>query len=169
MQLSLTSLTIAAALAVVTCSVAAGAQGYGDPRDAAPGDSRYGDPQADPRDRQSGYPGSGDPRDGDRRGWGGASATFYADDRFRGRSVTLNHGARRLGEIGMEDKISSIRVESGRWLVCEDDDFRGRCVTIDRSIGRLDRLGMDDKISSVRPIRGGDRDDYRGDDGRRER
>ena len=162
MQRSLIRLAVIAALAVATGSTMAGAQGnYGD-RDAPQGDSRYGDP----RDGQPGGPRYGDDRHGEPRGRDGASATFYADDHFRGRSITLNHGVRRLGEIGMEDKISSIQVSNGRWLVCEDDDFRGRCITIDHSIGRLSRMGMEDKISSVRPIRGDDRDDYRGGDDR---
>ena len=157
------SLIWVAATALATSATMAAAQGnYGDPRDTSQGGPRYDNPQDDPQgDRRDGDPRYGDPRDRDPRGRGGASATFYADDHFRGRSVTLNHGVRRLGEIGMEDKISSIQVNGGRWLVCEDDDFRGRCITIDHSVGRLNRMGMDDKISSVRPIRGDDRDSYR--------
>ena len=161
MKRSFARLAITAICIVMTGSTMAIAQGYGDPRDVPPGDSRY----AGPRDGQQGDPRYDDPRDGG-RGRSGASATFYADDRFQGRSVTLNRGVRRLGEIGMEDKISSIQVNSGRWLVCEDDEFRGRCITIDRSVRRLSRMGMEDKISSVRPVRGDDRGDYRGDDNR---
>ncbi len=141
-------------LGAISASMAGAQSSYGDPRNAPQGDPRYSDPQTDPR--------YGDRAYSDVRGRGGASATFYADDRFSGRSVTLDHGVRRLGEIGMEDKISSIQVTSGRWLVCEDDDFRGRCVTIDRSIGHLNRIGMEDKISSVRPMRDNDRNDRGG-------
>ena len=57
----------------------------------------------------------------------------------------------------MEDKISSIGIRSGVWLVCTDDDFRGRCVTLDHSIGRLSEIGMEDSISSIRPLRPRDR------------
>jgi hypothetical protein len=90
---------------------------------------------------------------GDRGGYNGPPrATFYVDDDFRGASVTLDRPVRKLGRIGMEDKISSITVESGAWLVCVDDDFRGRCEVIDHTIGKLTRLGLDDKISSVRPV-----------------
>ncbi|QXQ06954.1 beta/gamma crystallin family protein [Sphingosinicellaceae bacterium] len=170
MHRSLTCLAITATLVFATGSTIARAQAnYGDQRDSPQQDPRYGNPQAVTRGGQQGDRRYDDHRDGDPRGRGGASATFYADDRFGGRSVTLNRGVRRLGEIGMEDKISSVRVNSGRWLVCEDDDFRGRCVTIDRSVGHLSRVGMEDKISSVRPIRRDDQDDDRGRDDRNER
>ena len=84
-------------------------------------------------------------------------ATIFIDDDFRGRSLTLNRGIRRLGQSGFEDKISSIGIRSGVWLVCSDDDFRGRCVTLDRSVGRLSAIGMEDNVSSIRPLRRGDR------------
>ena len=165
-----TCLAVTTTLVFATGSTIARAQAnYGDQRESSQQDPRYGGPQDDPRDYQQGDRRYDDRRSSDSRGRGGASATFYADDRFSGRSVTLNHGVRRLGEIDMEDKISSIRVDNGRWLVCEDDNFRGRCITIDRSVGHLSRLGMEDKISSVRPIRGDDRDDYRGRDDRNDR
>ncbi|MGI4879439.1 MAG: beta/gamma crystallin-related protein [Janthinobacterium lividum] len=169
MSRALTNLAVTLAVAFAAATSVGAQVNYGDPRNTAPqGDPRYGDQQGDPRGGPQGDPRYGDPRDGDRRdgdrrGPGSASATFYSDDRFGGRSVTLDHGVRRLGEIGMEDKISSIQVNSGRWLVCQDDDFRGRCITIDHSVGRLSRMGMDDKISSVRPIRDGD-DRGRGDE-----
>lgn len=171
MSRSFRCLVAASFLVLVTGATAVGAQStYSDPRDNQQRGPRYGDPQQDQRYNSP----QTDPRDdqrnqynddrgaGDARGRGGASATFYADDRFSGRSVTLNRGVRRLGDIGMEDKISSIQVNSGRWLICEDDDFRGRCVTVDRSIGQLSRIGMEDKISSARPVRGDDRDDRDG-------
>lgn len=82
----------------------------------------------------------------------GPHITVFVDDDFRGRSMEITGPIRRLGPTGMEDKISSIGVDSGVWQVCVDDDFRGRCEIIDRSIGRLSRMGMDDKISSIRPM-----------------
>jgi hypothetical protein len=110
------------------------------------------------QDQYRGGPGPGG-------GYGVPSATFYVDDDFRGRAMTLNHGIDRLGPTGMEDKISSIAVNGGRWLVCVDDDFKGRCMVVDHSIRKLSRMGMDDKISSVRPLpprgRGGDRGNWR--------
>jgi hypothetical protein len=84
----------------------------------------------------------------------GPHITVFADDDFRGRAMEITGPISRLGPTGMEDKISSIVVDSGTWLVCVDDDFRGRCETIDHSVRRLSRMGLDDKISSIRPTRG---------------
>jgi hypothetical protein len=114
------------------------------------------------------YPGQGGGYGpGPGQGGYGPSATFFVDDDFRGRAITLNQPVDRLGPTGMEDKISSIQVNGGRWLVCVDDDFRGRCMVVDHSIRKLSRMGMDDKISSVRPLPprgdrgGGDRGNWR--------
>jgi hypothetical protein len=104
--------------------------------------------------RDRGGQGDGYRHRGDR---GRAAATFFVDDNFKGRSVFLDHPVRSLREFGMNDKISSIDVQSGRWLICVDDDFGGRCQTIDRSVRQLTRFGLDDKISSVRPLRDSDR------------
>ena len=91
------------------------------------------------------------------RGPGRAGATFYIDDNFNGRSVFVDRPVRSFRRYGMNDKISSINVQSGRWLVCVDDNFQGRCQVIDQSVGRLDRFGLDDKISSARPLSRDDR------------
>jgi len=109
-------------------------------------DGRYDD-QGPRGDRDRG------PRD-DRYGRGGSQATIYVDDKFHGRSVVIDRPIRSLREVDMNDKVSSIDLRGGSWLVCSDDDFRGRCVTLDRSIRKLDSIGMDDKISSMRPIGG---------------
>jgi len=87
-----------------------------------------------------------------RRGGGRSSATFFVKDGFDGRSVSVDRPVRSFREFDLNDKISSIAIRGGRWLVCEDDDFRGRCEVIDRDTPRLDRIGMDDRISSARPL-----------------
>ncbi len=122
--------------------------GYGPPPYGQPSPG-YGAPRPDATNN-AGYPRPSDDRGGYR---GRPQAEFFVDDDFRGRSIMLDHPIRRLGPTGMEDKISSIGIRSGVWLVCEDDDFRGRCVTIDHSIARLSEIGMDDRISSIRPLR----------------
>ncbi len=129
--------------------------GYGSPPygQPAPNDGRGYPGDAN----NAGYPRPFDDRRGDR---GPPQATFFVDDDFRGRSITLDRPVRRLGPTGMEDKISSVGIRSGVWLVCADDDFRGRCVTLDHSIGRLSEIGMDDRISSIRPLRPRERPGY---------
>lgn len=97
-----------------------------------------------------------DDRRGPGRG-GRAVATFFVKDKFGGRGVTIDRPVRDMGEFDLNDKVSSIDVRRGAWLVCTDYNFQGRCTTIDRSVRRLDGMGFDDKISSVRPIRDRDR------------
>jgi len=91
--------------------------------------------------------------DRDRRGdrYRRPHVTVFADDDFRGRRLEIDGPIARLGPTGMEDKISSIGIDSGAWEVCTDDDFRGRCEIIDRSNSRLNRVGLEDNISSIRP------------------
>lgn len=147
MKTAAVRLTLAIATLVAVVGVARAQQypAYGSPSPV------YGAPQPD-ASNNAGY---GDRRYDDRSR--APEATIFIDDDFRGRSLTLNRGIRRLGQSGFEDKISSIGIRSGVWLVCSDDDFRGRCVTLDRSVGRLGAIGMEDNISSIRPLRRGDR------------
>lgn len=154
MKITIARITVVFAATVAVATGAARAQQYPNYGQPSPG---YGAPQPDATNN-AGY---GDRRDDrrfdDRRDDRAPEATLFVDDDFRGRSITLNRGIRRLGPTGMEDKISSIGIRSGVWLVCSDDDFRGRCVTLDRSVGRLNAIGMEDNISSIRPLRRGDR------------
>lgn len=101
-------------------------------------------------------------RDDGHRNSGRAGATFFVDDDFKGRSIYLDRPVRSFRRFGLNDKISSIDLRSGRWLVCVDDDFQGRCQVIDQSVRKLDRFGLDDQISSARPLSDNDRsDNYR--------
>jgi hypothetical protein len=84
-------------------------------------------------------------------------ATFFVKDKFEGRGITVDRPIPSMREFDINDKISSISIESGRWLVCVDDDFRGRCEVIRRSVRHLGDINMDDKISSARPLGRGER------------
>jgi hypothetical protein len=93
---------------------------------------------------------------------------LYQEDNFRGASLEVNGEVARIKQMRFDDRVSSIRVLSGTWELCEDDAFRGRCITVSRDEPRLDRMGFDDKLSSLRPVsrrdgynRGDDRRDYR--------
>jgi hypothetical protein len=93
---------------------------------------------------------------------------LYQEDNFRGASLEVNGDIARIKQMHFDDRVSSIRVLSGAWELCEDDVFRGRCITVSRDEPRLDRMGFDDKLSSLRPVsrrdgynRGDDRRDYR--------
>ena len=99
---------------------------------------------------------------------------LYQEDNFRGNPLPVDGRVRSLTPLHFNDRISSVRVISGAWRLCEDDFFRGRCVVITRDESKLGRLGMDDRVSSVMPAddrfddrrdrdRGRDRDDRRQD------
>ena len=102
--------------------------------------------------------GNGGPRPrGDRPDYGSGGITLFRDGNFRGDYRSFNSEVRSLGNVGFNDRASSIEVNSGRWYVCEHSDFRGRCQVIDRSFRSLSELGLNDRISSLRPARRGDR------------
>jgi hypothetical protein len=93
---------------------------------------------------------------------------LYQEDNYRGASVEVNGDIARIKQMHFDDRVSSIRVLSGTWELCEDDVFRGRCITVSRDVPRLDRIGFDDRLSSLRPVsRRDDRRDRR--DDRRDR
>ena len=87
-------------------------------------------------------------------GWGGRGADLivYVDPDGRGRSLPVNGSIRYLRDLGFNDNISSIQVNSGRWEICSDPDYRGRCRVIDQSVGYTLNIGLNDNISSIRRV-----------------
>ncbi len=77
---------------------------------------------------------------------------LYQEDNYRGASIEVNGEVDRIKQMRFDDRVSSIRVLSGTWELCEDDVFRGRCITVSRDEPRLGQLGFDDKLSSLRPV-----------------
>ena len=85
-----------------------------------------------------------------------AQVTLYGREGFRGRAFTTNNALRNFDRIGLNDRVSSIVVERGRWELCSDANFEGRCVVLRRgSYDSLSRMGMNDAVSSIRPLGGG--------------
>lgn len=105
-------------------------------------DPRYGPPPAyDARPR--GYQG----------GYGRAFADLYPGPGWRGAPVRIYGPAPNLAEVGINDRVGSIRLppRDGGWIVCTDADFRGRCTTVWRNLRDTREIGMADQISSMRP------------------
>jgi hypothetical protein len=91
--------------------------------------------------------GRGRDRDRDRQ----ARATLYENSNLSGRSYELRNAMPNMGGTGLNDRASSLRVETGYWIFCSDADFRGEC----RTFGPGDYVslpGMNDRISSGRMI-----------------
>ena len=85
-------------------------------------------------------------------------------------NCSSNFGERRfdrdvpdLGREKIGDQASSVRVRSGRWLLCEHANYRGRCQELAPS-GRcesLERYGLDNKVSSLKRVKGTTRVSFR--------
>src|SRR5438105_11486047 len=85
-------------------------------------------------------------------GHAAAQITLYEGEGFRGRAITTNDRLWNLDRTGMNDRVSSIVVERGRWEVCEHARFEGRCVVLRRgNYPSLREFGLNKQISSVRP------------------
>src|SRR5688572_25639293 len=79
-----------------------------------------------------------------------ATITVWADYDFRGDSDVFDTTVSALDSAGWNDRISSLRVDSGRWEICRDNDFRN-CRTLGPG-EEISRLDWNDSISSIRPV-----------------
>jgi len=90
------------------------------------------------------------------RQMGGVGITVFTDQNFRGKSATFREDVYDLEPLGLNDKISSLRVGRGeQWEICEHSNFGGRCVVVTGSESDLRRNSWNDLISSIRRVRGG--------------
>lgn len=75
---------------------------------------------------------------------------------FANRVRNFTSPANDLREVGRNNSISSIRVLTGSWELCDRRDFLGWCLEVSADTAldkkRLKALKMNDKISSLRPI-----------------
>ena len=83
----------------------------------------------------------------------GAAITVWEHNDFRGASTVFDRAVPRLNDVGWNDRISSIRVDSGRWELCRDNDYSG-CRTLSADMGEQRSLesGWNDALSSLRPV-----------------
>jgi uncharacterized protein YcfJ len=85
-------------------------------------------------------------------GHAAAQITMYQGEGFHGRAITAQGRIDNLDRTGLNDKVSSIIVERGRWVVCEDAHLRGRCVILRRgNYPSVREFGLNNQISSVAP------------------
>ena len=82
-----------------------------------------------------------------------ADITFYELESFRGRSFVANQSISNFGNIGFNDRASSVIVRGGSWQLCTDAYFRGRCVTINPGeYPSLRSLDLENRVSSAREL-----------------
>lgn len=91
----------------------------------------------------------------------GAPVVLYKKDNFRGDGVGIT-GRTNLRDIGFNNKVDSIAISSGQWIVCTKRDLRGKCDVLSRSVYDLDDIDLDDNISSIAPYNGRGRGRGRG-------
>lgn len=80
-----------------------------------------------------------------------AAATIYRDAYFAGPAVYVD-GNRP--DMGLAWPVNSIRIEAGRWQLCEKTRFRGTCRTYDVTTAQLTFRGGH-KVQSIRLLSGG--------------
>jgi hypothetical protein len=83
---------------------------------------------------------------------GAAQITVFQDYDFSGGSTSFTGATPRIAN-GWNDRISSLRVDSGTWEVCRDWDY-GNCRVIGPGTAAMPQLdsGWNDSISSLRPV-----------------
>ena len=89
-----------------------------------------------------------------------APIVLYSREGFRGEVIGLYGDERQLESQKFNDRASSIRINSGVWIVCSGRDLQGECEYIDRSVSRLESLGLNNRITSIGRAEGIPREDY---------
>ena len=87
---------------------------------------------------RSGYPGGG-----------GTAIVVYTAPNFRGRSLVFSDDISDLRRVNLNDRIASVRVLGGRWVLCTDINYVG-CRSVAADIPDLDAIGWGGRVSSIR-------------------
>ena len=83
----------------------------------------------------------------------GGGITFHERRDFHGRSFSANGPVHDFDRSGLNNRASSVVVESGTWEVCDGPGFSGRCVVLRRGqYPSLNEMGLNNRISSARPV-----------------
>lgn len=81
--------------------------------------------------------------------------TVYPDINFKGVPKVITVEKANLTADGWNDKISSYKIQGGRWQICEDADFKTNCTkqwASDPDLTKGGKTSKNDKISSLRPV-----------------
>jgi Beta/Gamma crystallin len=87
-------------------------------------------------------------RGGGRPPIGGSQLVLYDHVSFRGSSRMVTAPTSSLGSYG--SRVESLRVDGGRWEICEGSRWSGRCIIITENVPDLSRRGLKG-VGSVRP------------------
>ena len=82
-----------------------------------------------------------------------ADVTFYENDNFSGRQVTVRDPIDNFQRMGFNDRASSVVVTGRPWEVCDDAGFRGHCFILrPGNYPSLSSMNLNDRISSARGV-----------------
>jgi hypothetical protein len=84
-----------------------------------------------------------------------ATITVWEHENFGGASRVIESSVSQLDSAGWNDRISSLRIDSGQWEVCRDNDFRNCRTFSGGEVAKLASTGWNDTISSLRPVGSG--------------
>ncbi len=75
---------------------------------------------------------------------------LYERGDHQGREQMVSEATPNLGQLGFNDRTSSVEVLGGRWELCTDADYGGRCIVLGAGRYNIDS-SLNDRITSVRP------------------
>jgi hypothetical protein len=75
---------------------------------------------------------------------------LYDGRDFQGRATTIDDDTPSLRWTN-DNRAGSLRVQNGRWELCDQPRFGGRCITVSQDVPDLARFGWNNRISSLRP------------------
>lgn len=79
-----------------------------------------------------------------------ARIVLYDGRNYQGRATTIDDDTPTLRWTN-NNTAGSLRVEGGRWELCDQVRYGGRCVTVTQDVPDLARFGWSNRISSLRP------------------
>ncbi len=81
-----------------------------------------------------------------------AEVTLYLQPNFNGRQLTLRGYSPNLGDLGFQDQVSSIVVNSGRWELCTQPEFKGDCATVEAGEYPVLDPKLNHRVESAREV-----------------
>lgn len=78
-----------------------------------------------------------------------ATIKLYETDNLSGRSLLIDRDIADLTRYDFNDRVGSIEIPEGRWLMCEHVNYQGRCEVVDTRNCDLRALKLQYQVSSI--------------------
>ena len=83
----------------------------------------------------------------------GPELRLYEDPNYGGHELRIVGPQATLEGSGLNNRISSIHVVSGRWVLCSRSEYRGDCLTFSRHVPNLRDYGFNNDVTSMYPVK----------------